>query len=242
MKLTVVGFWGGYPAKNGATSCYLLEKDDFSFIIDAGSSSLSKLQNYLSPANLDAVIISHYHQDHIADIGVLQYARLVNYYVTGDQKVLPVYGHKEDRAGFQSLTHKYTKGVAFDPDSRLELGPFSITFLKTKHPVPCYGMRITDGEKTIVYTADTSYKEEWIDFAAGADLLIADCNFYAGGNASQAGHMTSEEGGKIAAASAVKELMLSHLPQFGNRQQLIEEAKQFFQGKIRLAEEGLVWT
>src|SRR5690625_422593 len=110
MKLTVIGFWGGYPAKNGATSCYLLEKDDFAIIIDAGSGSLSKLQNYISPADLDAVIISHYHQDHIADIGVLQYARLVNYYVTGDEKILPVYGHKEDLAGFQSLSHNYTEG------------------------------------------------------------------------------------------------------------------------------------
>ncbi|GAB3790080.1 MBL fold metallo-hydrolase [Virgibacillus kimchii] len=241
MKLTVIGFWGGYPAKNGATSCYLLEKDNFSLMIDAGSGSLSKLQNYISPGDLDAVIISHYHQDHIADIGVLQYARLVNYYVTEEEKVLPVYGHKEDRAGFESLSHKFTEGYAYDPDGSLKIGPFFITFQKSIHPVPCYGMRITDGEKSIVYTADTSYQEAWFDFAADADLLITDCNFYAGGNAAQAGHMTSEEGGKIAEKAAVKELMLSHLPQFGNHQQLMEEAKQYYQGKIRLAEEGLVW-
>jgi ribonuclease BN (tRNA processing enzyme) len=241
MRLTVIGFWGGYPAANGATSCYLLEKDNFSFMIDAGSGSLSKLQNYKSAADLDAVIVSHYHQDHIADIGVLQYARLVNYYVTEEEKLLPIYGHKEDHASFQSLSHKYTEGVAYDPDGRLEVGPFSINFLKTNHPVPCYGMRITDGDKTIVYTADTSYKEAWIDFAAEADLLITDCNFYAGGNGSQAGHMTSEEGGMIASKADVKELMLSHLPQFGDHQQLIEEAKKYYQGKIRLAKEGLVW-
>lgn len=241
MKLTVVGFWGGFPAKNGATSCYLLEKDNFSLMIDAGSGSLSKLQNYISPADLDAVIISHYHQDHIADIGVLQYARLVNYYVTGEKKSLPVYGHKEDPEGFQSLSHSYTEGTAYDPDGTLETGPFSITFHKTSHPVPCYGMRITDGEKTIVYTADTSYKDDWSEFAKGADLLITDSNFYAGGNAAQAGHMTSEEGGIIAKKAGVKELMLSHLPQYGDQQQLIEEAKRHYHGKICLAAEGLVW-
>lgn len=38
-------FWGGYPAADGATSAYLLEKDGFSLLIDAGSGSLSKLQN-----------------------------------------------------------------------------------------------------------------------------------------------------------------------------------------------------
>ncbi|MFA1819050.1 MBL fold metallo-hydrolase [Virgibacillus oceani] len=241
MKLTVIGYWGGYPAANGATSCYLLEKDNFSLLIDAGSGSLSKLQNYISAGDLDAAIISHYHQDHIADIGVLQYARLVNYYVTGQKTVLPIYGHAEDHAGFQSLSHQYTEGTAYDPAAALEIGPFTINFLKTKHPVPCFGMRFCDGEKTIVYTADTSYKEEWIDFAKGTDLLITDCNFYAGGNASQAGHMTSEEGGIIAGKAKVKELMLSHLPQYGNRQQLIEEAGRYYEGKVQLAEEGLVW-
>jgi len=241
MKLTVIGFWGGYPAANGATSCYLLEKDNFTLMIDAGSGSLSKLQNYTSAADLDAVIISHYHQDHIADVGVLQYARLVNYYVTGKKEILSIYGHQEDQTGFQSLSHQYTIGQAYNPAAALETGPFTINFLKTKHPVPCYGMRITDGKKSIVYTADTSYKKEWIDFAEGADLLITDCNFYAGGNASQAGHMTSEEGGIIAGKAEVKELMLSHLPQFGNHQQLIEEAEKYYHGKIQLADEGLVW-
>src|SRR5690625_3957757 len=115
MKLTVIGFWGGFPAANGATSCYLLEKDNFTLMIDAGSGSLSKLQNHTSPAELNAVIISHYHQDHIADIGVLQYARLVNYYVTGEKRILPIHGHTEDHTGFQSLSHQFTEGIAYDP-------------------------------------------------------------------------------------------------------------------------------
>jgi len=241
MKLTVIGFWGGFPAANGATSCYLLEKDNFTLMIDAGSGSLSKLQNHTSPAELNAVIISHYHQDHIADIGVLQYARLVNYYVTGEKRILPIHGHTEDHTGFQSLSHQFTEGIAYDPAAALEIGPFMITFLKTKHPVPCYGMRITDGKKTIVYTADTAFQKDWINFSEGADLLITDCNFYADGNALKAGHMTSEESGLIAFKAQVKELMLSHLPQYGDNQQLIDEAKKYYHGKIKLAYEGLIW-
>lgn len=30
MKLTVIGFWGGYPKVDGATSTYLLESKDSS--------------------------------------------------------------------------------------------------------------------------------------------------------------------------------------------------------------------
>ncbi|MYL42796.1 MBL fold metallo-hydrolase [Virgibacillus salexigens] len=241
MKFTVIGYWGGYPAPNEATSCYLLESGGFSLVIDMGSGALAKLQQYKTVTEIDAVILSHYHFDHVADIGVLQYARLVTYYITGEDKVLPIYGHEEDEAGFQSLTHTYTKGVAYDPKESLEVGAFTISFLKTKHPVPCYGMRITDGTNCIVYTADTSYRKEWIPFAKNADLLITDCNFYADQDGENAGHMTSKQGGKIAEEANVKQLLLSHLPQYGDRNQLIEETKEVFSRTVQLAHAGFIW-
>lgn len=228
MKLTIIGFWGGYPAPGGATSSYLLEKDDFTLLIDAGSGSLSKLQNKKHVMDLDAVILSHYHNDHVADIGVLQYAWLVQSYIREGKEILPIYGHQEDQHGFKSLTHKNTEGIAYDPAATLEIGPFSITFLKTVHPVPCYGMRITDEDSTIVYTADTAFKEEWYDFAKDADLLITDCNFYEDQDGTGAGHMTSKEGAMIAEKANAKELILSHLPQYGDNQDLVKEADRYF--------------
>jgi len=241
MKLRIIGFWGGYPASDGATSCYLLEKGDFSLVIDLGSGSLAKLQKYKPVEKIDAVILSHYHHDHIADVGVLQYAKLIQYYVTDDENILPIFGHTEEKEKFSSLTHQYTKGLAYNPEENMKIGPFQISFLRTKHPVPCFGMRITDGENVIVYTADTSFQEEWIDFSRDADLLITDCNYYADQDGSGAGHMTSKEGGMIAAKANVGELILSHLPQFGDHTRLLAEAGSVFNGKIQLAEEGFTW-
>lgn len=242
MKVTVVGQWGGYPAVDGATSAYLFQKDNSTLLVDVGSAAVSKLQKYVSVSDIDAVIVSHYHHDHVADIGVLQYARLINYYVTGDETVLPIYGHKEDTVGFQSLTHTYTKGIAYNPDEALHVGPFSITFLKTNHPVSCYGMRITDGEHVVVYTADSSYTSDWVPFSKDADLLITDCNYYKGMDGKKAGHMNSEEAASIARDGNVKHLLISHLPQYGNQNLLVEEAKQIFQGEVSLAKEGWKWS
>lgn len=241
MKLTVVGYWGGYPARGEATSSYLLEKDDFTLLIDAGSGSLAQLQNYKDIQDIDAVILSHYHHDHMADIGVLQYALLTQAYVSGRTDILPIYGHEEDARGFKKLTHHYTKGIAYHSGTELQIGPFTLTFLRTQHPVPCFGMRITDGTATMVYTADTSYDDSWINFSKQADLLITDCNFYATQDESQAGHMTSREGAKIASKAQVSHLLLSHLPQYGERTQLIDEAKVDFQGPIDLARTGWTW-
>lgn len=241
MKCTVVGFWGGFPAEDGATSSYLLEEGDFSLLIDVGSGALSTVQKYKQVMDLDAVILSHYHHDHIADIGVLQYAWLVHSYLRAKKEILPIYGHQEDKEKFATLTHECTEGIAYDPSKVLNVGPFTISFLKTNHPVPCYGMRITDGEDVIVYTADTAYQEEWIEFAKGADLLITDCNFYENQDGSAAGHMNSKEGATIANRAGVGELMLSHLPQYGDTNDLVLQAKKYFSGKIQLAKTGLVW-
>lgn len=77
MKVTVIGYWGGFPAANEATSGYLFEHEGFRMLVDCGSGVLAKLQNYVSVEKLDAVVVSHYHHDHVADIGPLQYARLI---------------------------------------------------------------------------------------------------------------------------------------------------------------------
>ena len=81
MNIIPLGIWGGYPKANSATSSFLIEHEGFHCLFDCGSGVLSSLQNYIELDQLDAVVISHYHADHIADIGSLQYSRLIQYYL-----------------------------------------------------------------------------------------------------------------------------------------------------------------
>lgn len=240
MKLTIIGHWGGYPKKNGASSGYLIEHNGYNLLLDCGSGVLSKLQNVLQPEELHAVLLSHYHPDHIADIGVLHHARLIQGFLGKKMETLPIYGHHFDQLEFTKLTYKdITKGVAYDPASTLEVGPFHVNFLKTDHPVPCYAMRIEADGKTIVYTGDGSFKNELIDFCKQVDLLLCECNFYGKQNGKQAGHMNSIETGELAEKAFVKQLCLTHLPHYGDIQDLIKEASTKYTGIIKLAEEFL---
>jgi ribonuclease BN (tRNA processing enzyme) len=242
MKLTVIGYWGGFPGKNEATSGYLIEEGNFKLLIDCGSGVISQLQNYVDPEDLDAVITSHYHNDHVSDIGALQYARLIKGYLGHDIPPLPIYGHAEDQEGFTKLTYKdITIGKTYNPNQDLSIGPFSISFLKTNHPVPCYAMKIQTKDECIVYTADTSYIEEFVLFAKEADLLICECNLYAGMDGSSAGHMTSTDAGVLAEKAKVKQLLLTHLPHFGEHTDLIKQASEKYNGIINLAKSGWVW-
>ena len=73
MKLTVLGYLGGYPANGIGTSSYLLESSGFHLLIDCGSGALLSLEDVLDPLKLNGLILTHYHHDHTADVGVLQY-------------------------------------------------------------------------------------------------------------------------------------------------------------------------
>ena len=77
----------------------------------------------------------------------------------------------------------------------MHIGPFTFHFMKTSHPVPCFAMRIEVGGTSLVYTGDSTYMEEFIDFAKNADILLCESNFYSDMDGSNAGHMTAREAG-----------------------------------------------
>ncbi|WP_408009566.1 MBL fold metallo-hydrolase [Pseudalkalibacillus sp. A8] len=242
MKVTVIGCWGGFPKVGEATSGYLLQEDGFNLLVDCGSGVLSKVQSYIAVEDLDAVIISHYHADHIADIGPLQFGRLVKSHTGKTLAKLPIYGHRFNETEFKKLTYKeFTAAEEYNPAMPISVGPFEIAFLQTKHAVPCYAMRIEGGSHTVAYTADSSFQEEFFPFFRGADTLLCESNLYKGMDGTSVGHMTSEEAGIVARESRVGKLILTHLPHFGELEQLVPEAKEQFHGDVVLAEEGFVW-
>lgn len=240
MKLTVLGFYGGYPFDGEGTTSFLLQKDNYNLLIDAGSNSVNELSEIISPLDLDAVLLSHYHNDHIADLGVLQYYWQLN---GGKKKeeILPIYGTTQDPLHFGSLTWpNSTVGKAYNDFETLNLGPFKINFLRTKHPVPTYAMRIDDGKSILTFTADTDYFKELTEFCEDSDLLITDTNF----NSEKVGrkwHMTSIESGSLAKDSHSKKLLLSHLPQEISHEVILNEARQAMQSEnVYLAKNKLV--
>ncbi len=225
MKLTVLGCLGAYPYKGAGTTSFLLQSEGFNLLLDAGSATLIQLEKVIDPVTLDAVIISHYHPDHVADLGVLQHYWQL-FPKDGERPVLPIYGHGEDQWNFDKLTlPNVSEGHDYLSEAALNLGPFSVTFMKTIHPVVCYAMRFVEKStgKVFVFTGDSGYLDSFVDFAKDADLFLADTYLFAG-NEKHFAHFTSKEAGEISLAAGVKKLVLTHLPQFGDLEQLRSEA------------------
>ncbi|WP_416151343.1 MBL fold metallo-hydrolase [Salipaludibacillus sp. HK11] len=241
MKLTVIGFWGAYPEKNEATSCFLLEEEDTKIILDCGSGAVSQIQNILDLRDIDAAVISHFHHDHIADIGVLTYSRVVDINLKRTKKPLSIYAHREEDDSYTNLAKPpYTDVQSYDSSNPIYIGPFTIYFQRTTHPVPCYAMKVisTKTNKSLIYSADTTYDENLIPFSLDTDLLIAESSFYANQSAAKFGHMNSVDVAKLANQSQAKSVLLTHLPHFGVHQQLVDEVTERYTGTVAIAKTG----
>src|SRR5579859_606591 len=68
MRLTVLGASSACQNPDGACSGYLLEQDGVALLIDCGSGVLSRLQRYVAPEQVHAIISSHMHADHTLDL------------------------------------------------------------------------------------------------------------------------------------------------------------------------------
>lgn len=226
MKLTILGYSGAYPVQQSGTTAYLLESEGYHLAIDMGSGGFMSLKDEVDPLSLDALIISHYHGDHIADVGVLQYYRQLNQ--NEGQRELAIYGQDEDQCHFKTLTiPNVSYGVPYNETTQLNIGPFHITFLRTVHPVPTYAMRIEEikTKKVLTFTADTGYMDELIDFAKDSDVFLADTYFLTG-NEYNAFHLTAKETGEIGRKAGVKHIIATHLNDRISSQQLRMEIEQ----------------
>lgn len=238
-SVTVIGHWGAYPGPGEATSCYLLESEGTSLLLDCGSGSLSALQRIMPLRRIDAIVLSHYHADHVADLGCLQYAARIDMDLGLREAPLRVYGHDKDQ-GFKKLSYlDFALGEAYGPDSELRIGPFSLSFAPTTHPDPCYATRVACGGASLVYTGDTGAMPSLARFARGVGLLICETSLYDEYRGRIPGHMCAGEAGELAAEAGVGMLLATHLPHFGKHEDLLRQASATFGGRTELARANL---
>lgn len=237
MRLTVIGCWGAYPPAGGATAGYLVQHGDTSILLDCGSGVLAALQHRLPLWQLDAVIISHYHTDHDADLGCLQYAAMIDRQLGRRAKPLLAWGPGEvQKLGYGA----YCTGQSYLGLPRFTVGDLQIETLHNPHEIESRALRITaPGGQTLVYSGDTAYHEPLAAFAHGADCFLCEASFYAGGPPFTAQHLTAAQAGTLAQKAGANMLVLTHLPHFGQHWQLAAQAAAVYGGKVLLAQQGL---
>src|SRR3954451_10980434 len=100
MKLRILGETGPYPAPGGATTGYLLSTDQGHVLIDCGSAVVAELTKHIKIRDLNAVIITHHHADHVSDMPVLRYAVMIHRFQGMREEPLTIYANKEPAKEF----------------------------------------------------------------------------------------------------------------------------------------------
>jgi ribonuclease BN (tRNA processing enzyme) len=251
VKLTVIGCSGSFPGPESPASCYLLEApyDDgtgertWRVLLDLGNGALGRLQQVVDPLTVDAVLLSHLHADHCLDL--CGYYVMRKYHPDGPRPRLPVWG-PSDTANRMARAYDLPvdPGMRHEFDFRaydgkpLRVGPFTVDAIPVEHPVEAYGLRVTCGSTTLAYTGDTAPCEALERLAAGVDLLLAEASFRDGDQNPPEIHLTGADCGRLAAAAEASRLVLTHIPPWFDKAEMLAEAKAEWDGKAELAVAG----
>ena len=219
IKLTVIGNNGPYPAAGGACSGYLLQSDMVKVVMDLGSGALANLFQVIDdPEEIDAIVLSHLHADHMSDLFVLKYAleatrRNTHTDKNGVALRTKLYSPDGPEAEFnmiQSLGQFDLRPIC--EESEFSVGDLNFTVARMIHGYPTFAISVTDGEHRLVFTGDTVWNQDIIHFAENADLLLMDAAFREsdklGGTTLT--HLTAWECGIIAAQANVTRVLLTH--------------------------------
>jgi ribonuclease BN (tRNA processing enzyme) len=228
VELTVLGCSGSYGAPaGGACSGYLLRTSGAALWLDCGNGTLANLQRHITlggsrrddqgdtpcPPGVDdltALVITHWHPDHCADVYGLQV--LFNYGLgrTG----FPVYAPEGTEARLATLVDGDWGGAfawaAVGDGDAVTVGDCALRFSRTAHPPPTMAVEVSADGKRLVYTADTGPDWSAEAFGPGADLVLSEATFQRD-NESSGIHLSARQAGAAARAAGARHLMLTHL-------------------------------
>jgi ribonuclease BN (tRNA processing enzyme) len=246
MRITILGSGTAIPDGERGSPGIAVAVEGFLLFLDLGSGSLGRAARFGLPVDeVDFVLFSHLHPDHTADLVPLLFAfrnpewcrskplRIAGPEGLGDQlrRLEDIYGSWIQPAG-------YAREVLELEQSRLSFEAWHLESRPVRHGPPSIAYAILDSRgRKLVYSGDTEYCEEIVEFAGDADLLILECSFPDGRICP--GHLTPSQAGRIAGGAQCKHLLLTHFYPACRGHDLIGSCTQHFGGPVTLAKDGL---
>lgn len=240
--MTVLGGSGAVPTATQACSGYLVVHDGFRLLLDPGYATLPVLLGHTRAEDVDAVLVSHGHPDHCADVNPLLRARALSGEPPPPLPLFALPGALDavlalDRRGMLEdayTLHEFTAGARFG------IGPFSVETSLLPHVVPNAGIRLTGpGGTVLAYTGDTGASPLIPQLARDADLFLCDATHPEETPPDVAGILlTAREAGLYARQAGAAHLMLTHLWPGTPHGDAVAAACASFTGPVTVAAPG----
>ena len=237
MRLTILGCSGSIPGPNTAASGYLLEAEGFLLGVELGNGTLSRLQTVTDPFDLDALVLTHLHPDHCADVSALTVLR--RYHPAppypARPRLLPLHAPKDAPT---RLANAYAPNEAeravtdlsdvydFQPlrPEPVKIGPFDVTAVEVEHPTTAFGLRISYGGRILAYTGDTGPCTALGELADGVDVLLAEASWTDAPTRPPGVHLSGKQAGELARDAGVGRLLLTHIAPWTDSGAILAEA------------------
>ena len=198
LRVVLCGTSAPFPDPLRAKACAAVIVKGRVFLIDAGPGSVNELMLMGFPLDrIAGVFLTHYHSDHIGDLGELR----MQTWVSGRTGPLPVYGpegvarvvggfnaayaldddyrtvhHGESympHAAAALAAHSFDIGEAGDrvvyKDADVTITAFAVNHDPIK---PAVGYRFESGGRSIVVSGDTAPSPNLVKWSHGADVLV----------------------------------------------------------------------
>jgi ribonuclease BN (tRNA processing enzyme) len=246
VQVTVLGSCAAWPEAGRACGGFLVEDGDRRLVIDLGYGTLPYLLAAAPADRLDAVIVTHAHPDHFADLHALFRARYYGHRGTG-LPALPVYAPARvpevlaplEADGDEHLLGEVLEFHELPPGADFTLRGLRVDTVALPHWVPDAGVRVTGTDGAVfAYTGDTGPAPEVAELGAGADLFAVEATFQGTPGPAPRYDLTAGEAGALAARAGARRLLLTHFWPGADRTVSAAEAGAAFPGAVLVAEEG----
>lgn len=247
MKVTILGNSAPYAGRGRACSGYLLRSEGGSVLVDCGPGVVARLQDHIDLGDISAIVLSHFHADHFADLLTLKYAVQLGKGTGVYDDPIPLFIPREGSTKFLEtyITDGYLQyfdvNIIFD-GARYVIEDQVFSFTRVTHAVPAYGMRVHEAgseDRVYAYSADTGKDEAVYRVAKDAEVFMCEASWQdASPRNSAVGHLSAREAGEIAKASGVNRLILTHLFPEHDPAVSEREASEAFGRKVIVGVEG----
>lgn len=245
VRLRVLGSNGTYPTPGRPCSGFLVEAGDTVLMLDAGPGTVAALQAVGAVERLSALLVSHAHPDHCADVfSLFNLLRMGPQPRSGLPALAPA-GLAAGMARFLGAGEDHSFHRVFDwqtvaPADRVGIDDLELTFGRAAHQVPTLITCCAAEGRRLVYSADTGPGGDLAALADGTDLLLCEATFQ--GEPSAGGwphHLSAAAAGALAREAGVRRLLLTHLGPMLEPERSVAEASAVFGGPVAWAAPGL---
>ncbi|MBW3666926.1 MAG: MBL fold metallo-hydrolase [Actinobacteria bacterium] len=242
MRVDVVGASGTFPVPGRPASGYLITQGETRVWCDAGPGTFMGLP--VDSDMVDAVVVSHQHPDHCADLFAAFHAW---HYRPEPRNGVPLYAPE---AVWERISEFLEKGPGselydlfdFNPvwtGDEITIGELEVRFTEMDHSVPTVGSRWEANNRTMFFTGDTGPDGDWRELARDVDVMLCEASYQgAPEDKAYSHHLTASEAGEIAREVGAGRLVLTHIPPYYDVAKSVHEAELAFDRPVTLATPG----